>query len=149
MAITVTQLCCSDPTALSFRTLYLPRPSVQAAACVPCLSVLQTETIISLSCVWLLSCSVMSNSFQLYKTCQAPLPMEFSRQKYWSGLPFPPPGDLPNSGLNSYLLHLLHWQVDSLPLCHLGSPFYMIPLFITTSSSTFVYTYMFIYVHVK
>ena len=31
--------------------------------------------------------------------CQAPLSMEFSRQKYWSGLPFPPPGDLPNPGI--------------------------------------------------
>ena len=27
---------------------------------------------------------------------QAPLSMGFSRQEYWSGLPFPPPGDLPN-----------------------------------------------------
>ena len=27
---------------------------------------------------------------------QAPLPMGFRRQEYWSGLPFPPPGDLPN-----------------------------------------------------
>ena len=30
--------------------------------------------------------------------CQAPLSMGFSRQEYWSGLPFPPPGDLPNPG---------------------------------------------------
>ena len=29
---------------------------------------------------------------------QAPLSMEFSRQEYWSGLPFPSPGDLPDSG---------------------------------------------------
>ena len=29
-------------------------------------------------------------------TSQAPLTMEFSRQAYWSGLPFPPPGDLPD-----------------------------------------------------
>ena len=29
---------------------------------------------------------------------QAPLSMGFSRQEYWSGLPFPPPGDLPNLG---------------------------------------------------
>ena len=29
---------------------------------------------------------------------QAPLPMRFSRQEYWSGLPFPSPGDLPNPG---------------------------------------------------
>ena len=27
---------------------------------------------------------------------QAPLSMEFSRQEYWTGLPFPPSGDLPN-----------------------------------------------------
>ena len=56
-------------------------------------------------------------------TCQPTLSMEFSRQKYCSGLPFPPPGDLPNSGLNPSLLHVLHWQADSLPLCHLGSPY--------------------------
>ena len=30
---------------------------------------------------------------------QAPLPMGFSRQEYWSGLSFPPPGDLPDPGI--------------------------------------------------
>ena len=30
---------------------------------------------------------------------QAPLSVGFSRQEYWSGLPFPPPGELPNSGI--------------------------------------------------
>ena len=30
---------------------------------------------------------------------QAPLPMEFSRQEYWRGFPFPIPGDLPDSGI--------------------------------------------------
>ena len=30
---------------------------------------------------------------------KAPLSMEFSRQEYWSGLPFPSPGDLPDSGI--------------------------------------------------
>ena len=30
---------------------------------------------------------------------QPPLSMEFSRQEYWSGLPFPPPGDLPHPGI--------------------------------------------------
>ena len=44
--------------------------------------------------------------------CQAPLSMGFLRQGYWSGLPFSLPGDLPDP----CLLHLLHWQVDSLPL---------------------------------
>ena len=33
-------------------------------------------------------------------TCQAPLSMECSRQEYWSGLPCPTPGDLPNSDQN-------------------------------------------------
>ena len=32
-------------------------------------------------------------------TCQAPLSMGFSRQEYWSGLPFPSPGDLPDPGI--------------------------------------------------
>ena len=36
-------------------------------------------------------------------------------------LPFPPP-EVPTQGLNSSLLCVLHWQVDSLPLSHLGSP---------------------------
>ena len=31
--------------------------------------------------------------------CQAPLSMGFSKQEYWSGLPFPSPGDLPNPGI--------------------------------------------------
>ena len=53
---------------------------------------------------------------------QAPLSMEFSRQEYWSGLPFPSPGEIfPTQGSNLYLLHLLYWQADSLPQRHLGS----------------------------
>ena len=42
---------------------------------------------------------------------QAPLSLEFPRQEYWSGLPFPPSGDLPNPGSNPHLVCLLHWQV--------------------------------------
>ena len=51
--------------------------------------------------------------------CQSPLSMEFSRQEYWSALPFPTPGDISDPEIRSSpcLLHLLHWQVDSLPLC--------------------------------
>ena len=33
--------------------------------------------------------------------CQAPLSMGFSRQEYWSELPYPPPGDLPNPGIKA------------------------------------------------
>ena len=32
---------------------------------------------------------------------EAPLSMGFSRQEYWTGLPFPPPGDLPDPGMES------------------------------------------------
>ena len=38
--------------------------------------------------------------------------MGFSRQDYWCGLPFASPGDLPDPGIQPYLLH---WQADSLP----------------------------------
>jgi len=31
--------------------------------------------------------------------CQTPLSMGFSSQEFWSGLPFPPPGDLPDPGI--------------------------------------------------
>ena len=37
--------------------------------------------------------------------CQVPLSKGFSRQEYWSGLPFPSPEDLPTQGLNLGLLH--------------------------------------------
>ena len=54
--------------------------------------------------------------------CQAPLSMGFSRQEYWSGLPCPPPGDLPNPGANPCLWHLLHWQMGSWLLAPPGKP---------------------------
>ena len=44
--------------------------------------------------------------------CQAPQSMEFSRQGYWSGLPFLSPGDLPNPGIEPRSPTL---QADSLP----------------------------------
>ena len=48
---------------------------------------------------------------------QAPLSMEFPRQEYWSGLPFPPPGGLPNRRVElGRLFYLLHRQVNSSPL---------------------------------
>ena len=46
-----------------------------------------------------------------------PLSMGFSREEYWSGLPCPPSGDLPNPGIElASLLGILHWQAGSLPL---------------------------------
>ena len=45
---------------------------------------------------------------------QAPFSMGFPRQEYWSGSPFPSPGDLPNPGAPISLeTHLLMWQADT------------------------------------
>ena len=68
----------------------------------------------------LFSCSVISNSFATLRTVahQDPLSMGFPGQEYWSGLSFPPPEHLPDPGIT----HLLHWQVNSLPLSHPGNP---------------------------
>ena len=59
----------------------------------------------------------VSYSVQLFATPwtgahQAPQSMEFSRQEYWSGLPFPSPGVLPNPGVKPGSPSL---QPDSLP----------------------------------
>ena len=76
-------------------------------------------------CVFVLSC------VQLFSTPwtvihQAPLSTEFPRQEYWSGLPFPPPRDLPKEGSNMHLWQLLHWQSGFLLLHHLSVFFYLL-----------------------
>ena len=70
----------------------------------------------------LLSRSVVSNSFATPWTVadQAPLSLGFSRQEYWSGLPYPPPGGILTQGLNFHLLHCR--RIFFLPLSHQGSP---------------------------
>ena len=51
-------------------------------------------------CCCCVSCSVVSDYETLWIVAhQAPLFMGFPRQEYWSGLPFPSPGDLPNPGI--------------------------------------------------
>ena len=47
--------------------------------------------------------------------CQAPLSIGFPRQEYWSGLPFPSLGDLPDTGIKPTPPD---WQAGSLPLSH-------------------------------
>jgi len=68
-------------------------------------------------------------------SCQAPLSMEFSRQEYWSGLPFPSSGDPPDPEITPRLFRLLFWQADYLVLCHPGSPLYIFLCFIRTSKA--------------
>ena len=68
-----------------------------------------------MNCI-LLSCSVVSDSLDCMTPWnvahQASLSMEFSRQEYWSGLPYPLPEDLPNPENKP---RSPTWQVDSLP----------------------------------
>ena len=65
--------------------------------------------------------SVMSDSVISWTTaCQAPLCMGFCRKEYWSGLPFPSPGDLPNPGIKPGSPAL---PADSLPSGLPGKPY--------------------------
>ena len=94
---------------------------------------------------WVFSCTFMCKSVSLREggfmfgrvwlfatpwtvACQAPLSTEFSRQEYWSGLPFPMPGDIPNPGIEPTSLvspALADRFFTSLPmhLMHKGSPY--------------------------
>ena len=67
-----------------------------------------------------LSCLVMSDSVTSWTVArQAALSRGFARQEYWSGLPCPPPGDLPNPGIKPRSPAL---QEDSRPSKPLGTP---------------------------
>ena len=67
------------------------------------------------------ACSVVSFSVTPWTEArQAPLSMEFSRQEYWSGLPFSPLVDLPNPGFEPESLESPALTGDSLPLPHMG-----------------------------
>ena len=74
------------------------------------------------------SCSVMSDSFVTLWTLasQAPLSMGLPRQEYWSGLPFPSLGDLPNPGIEPRAPEL---QAESLPTELQGKPSFRIDWF--------------------
>ena len=65
---------------------------------------------IGVGCHFLLQCMKVKSESEVTQSCptlsdlmdcnhQAPLSMGFSEQEYWSGLPFPPPGDLPHPGI--------------------------------------------------
>ena len=69
-------------------------------------------------CVLCTYCKVMSNSCATPWTAahQTPLSMESSRQEYWSGLPFPSPGDLPDPGIKPgwpalQILYCSLWEI--------------------------------------
>ena len=75
-------------------------------------------------------CHVLSH-VQLFATpwsasCQAPLSIGFSREEFWSGLPFPPPGESSHPGIE-FVSPALH--MDSLPTETLGKPQNSVRLF--------------------
>ena len=75
-------------------------------------------------CLFSITVSVSCNLAKLFATlwtiaCQAPLSMGFPNQEYWSGLPFPPPGDLPDASIEPRFPAL---QADSLPSKPPGKP---------------------------
>ena len=83
---------------LSCKLEYLPPPSLDWNSlivenvlyhCTPCRS-----RAFMFSHVWLFAIPWTA-------ACQVPLSMKFPRQEYWSRLPFPTPGDLPNSGIET------------------------------------------------
>ena len=90
------------------------------------------------------SCPTLCNPTDC--SCQAPSSMGFSRRKYWSGLPFPPPGDLPNPGLKPLSPESPALQADSLPLSHWGSPI-MYSIYMYTCVCVYLYlVYVCIYI---
>ena len=77
----------------------------------------------------MLCCAVLScfSRVQLFATpwtiaCHTPLSMGFSKREYWSGLPCPPPGDLPDPGIKPMFPVSPALQADSLLLSQRGSP---------------------------
>ena len=71
----------------------------------------------------LCSCSVLSTLCNPWTVAlQAPLSMGFSSKNTGVGCHFLLQGIFLTQGLKLCLLHPPHWQADSLPLCHLGSP---------------------------
>ena len=81
--------------------------------------ILHLSTYMRVICVC--ACSFVSDSAIPWTVAlQAPLHMEFSKQEYWSGLPFPSPGELPNLGIEHKSFTL---QADSLLSEPPGKPY--------------------------
>ena len=70
-------------------------------------------------CACLCVCCVRLFAVQWTVAHQTPLSMELSSQEYWSGLPFPPPGDLPNPGIRFFTI----WAIRK--LCYIELRFFL------------------------
>ena len=105
-----------------------------------CVRVCMCICVCACACVCAYACARVRvhalRSLQLHLTVrlwtvarQALQSIEFSRQKHWSGLPFPLPGDLPHSGMEPVSPVSPALQADSLPSEPLGKPRHCLSLF--------------------
>ena len=101
----------SFPSGFPFFNIEISLPGTFALLCVQTVS-RKLHMLSRFSCVQL--CATLWNVAP-----QAPPSMGFSGQEYWSGLPCPPPGDLPDAGIKPTSPA---FQEDSLLLGHQGSP---------------------------
>ena len=93
-----------------------------------CYYIFDFMLVVCVLCAQLLqSCPPLCNLWTV--TCQAPLSMGFSRQKYWSWLPCPSPGVLPNSVIEPISLSSPTLQAGSLTTEPLGKPCLMLANF--------------------
>ena len=68
--------------------------------------------------------------------CEAPQSMEIFRQEYWSGLPYPPLEDLPDTGINPHLMCVLHCRWILYPLSYRKFPIIILYLHSIWKSQT-------------
>ena len=86
-------------------------------------------------------CAQSLSSDQLFTTpwtidCQIPLSVEFSGREYWSGLPFPPPGDLSNPGIKPMSLMSLDFASGLFTSAPPGNPLSVSECLVTQSCPT-------------
>ena len=82
--------------------------------------------------------------------CQAPLSMGFFKQEYWSGLPFPSPGDLPDPGIKTTSLALvgIFFTTELLGFLYLYLYLYNIYISVSIHTCIHMHVYMYVCVHI-
>ena len=123
--------------------LLINLPHVRCSA--TCWDKLRIGKTVNISCVYVLSHFGHLRLFVTLWTvaCQTLLSMGFSRQEYWSGLPFPSPGDFPNTEMEPRSPAVPSFQTGSLPLSHWESPSsfkYLLNFLFCTSALQFLET---------